>query len=158
MAELNTAVISTEGTLEALQSAVVTLLQSHPVLTAAKILYEDEGEIENKIESAISDQGLIILVMSMEGRSRSPDAAQVILDDLTVVVRIIEMPLINRDPNGTQIPINRAVELVAMALHQQVISGHTLVFEAFEPDPGADLPTKDITFSTTLQFNNLSLA
>jgi hypothetical protein len=152
MPDLDPTVIATEGSLEALQVGIVRMLQSDTALAAAKILHEDEGEIENKIESSLSEQGLILLVMAPEGRSDSPDAACIILDELKVVVRIIEIPLINRDGAGTRIPINRAVELVARSLHQRVIGGHTLVFERFEPDRQAETPTKDVTFSTTLQF------
>jgi hypothetical protein len=154
-AELDQSIISVAGDLEALQKAVVLLLTRHPALSAAKIGHEDEGDIENVIASAFAESGLMLLVMSPEGRSDSPDAASLHLDDLEIRIRIIEVPLINRGDSGTRIPINRAVQMVATYLRNCIIGGHALSFQRFEPDPKAETPTKDVIFKTALTLSNM---
>lgn len=153
--ELDSAIVAEAGELEALQRAVVRLLTQHPALSAAKIGHEDDGDIENMIEMAFAAGGLMLLVLSPTGRSESPDSASLHLDQLEVRVRIIEVPIINRGDNGTKIPINRAVQMVACHLRHKIIAGCALTFVRFEPDPQAEVPTKDVIFTTSLTLHNL---
>jgi hypothetical protein len=152
--DLDQSIVQTAGDLEALQRAVVAVLQTCPALAAVKILHEDDGDIENAIDAALSETGLNMIVLSPAGSSDSPDSAAVHLDDLDIVVRIIEIPIINRGETGTRIPINRALQLVATWLHQQIIAGHAITFTRFQPDPNAETPTKDVVFKTSLTLVN----
>jgi hypothetical protein len=149
-AQLDQAIVQAAGELEALQRAVVALLQAKPALAAVKILHEDDGDIENRIEAAFSATGLLMIVLSPEGRSDSPDAASLHIDRLEIKVRVIEVPLINRGPGGANIPINQAVQHVATWLRNRIIAGNALTFDRFEPDLRAEVPTKDVVFRTAL--------
>ena len=153
--ELDSAIVAEAGELEALQRAVVRVLTQHPALAAAKIGHEDDGDIENMIEMAFAAGGLLLIVLSPAGSSESPDSASLRIDKLEVRVRIIEVPIINRGANGTRIPINRAVQMVACHLRHQIIAGAALTFVRFEPSPGAEVPTKDVVFTTSLTLHNL---
>lgn len=148
--QLDQSIVAQAGELEALQRAVVALLLGKPALSAVKIIHEDDGDIDIKIESAFSETGLLMIVMSPEGSSESPDANSLHLDNLEIVVRVIEVPLINRGPGGANIPINQAVQHVATWLRNRIIAGNALTFDRFAPLPGAEVPTKDVIFKTAL--------
>jgi hypothetical protein len=153
--DLDQAIAQQAGELEALQMAVVAMLKAKPALAAVKIVHEDDGDIENKIEAAFSSTGLLLIVLSPEGRSESPDAASLHLDRLEIKVRIIEVPLINRGAGGSRIPINQAVQHVATWLRNKIIAGNALTFDRFEQDPRADVPTKDVVFRTALTLSDI---
>ena len=153
--DLDQAIVQQAGELEALQRAVAALLQAKPALAAVKILHEDDGDIENQIAAAFSATGLLMIVLSPEGRSESPDAASLHLDRLEIKVRVIEVPLINRGSSGANIPINQAVQHVATWLRNRIIAGNALTFDRFEQDPRAEVPTKDDVFRTALTLSDI---
>ncbi len=153
--ELDQAIVQEAGELEALQRGVVALLQAKPGLAAVKILHEDDGDIENRIQAAFSSTGLLMLVLSPEGSSQYPDAAELHIDDLEIVVRVIEVPLINRSAGGANIPINQALQHVATWLRNRIIAGNALTFSRFKTVAGAKVPTKDVVFKTSLTLSDI---
>ncbi len=151
--ELDSTIIAEDGVLDAILEGMVRLLQTHTQLAKAKILHEDDGDIMTQIEVGLAETGLNLIVKVPEGDSDSPDAPIVIIDDLMMVVRIWEDPIVNRGSTGTRIPINKATELVMTHLHHKILGNNALVFKRWRQVGSDDGLVRDVYFQTSTAFN-----
>jgi len=150
---LDNNILVNDGVLDAILLGMVKLLQSNPVLAKAKILHEDDGDLENEIERGLSENGLNIIVMTPAGSSDSPDAPIVIIDNLVIVVRLWETPIVNRSTSGTLITVNKATEIVSSYLHHKILDENALVFTRWVPVSSEEGLVRDLFFKTSTAFN-----
>jgi len=150
---LDNNIVVNDGVIDAILIGIVQLLQAHPMLSKAKILHEDDGDLENEIESGLSNNGLNIIVLTPAGESQSPDAPIVIIDDLLVAIRIWEVPIINRSASGTLLTINKTTEIIASYLHLKILGDSALVFKRWRPVSSEEGLVRDVFFQTSTAFN-----
>ena len=120
--------------LEQLQEDIAAVLAATPALADAKILVDNQGDIEARVESALGSlepgptglSGLILIVLLPEVEDAETNLPGPPLSAICEI-QVIEDPLVNRMDGGTSIRSSSAAVLALNALHHYVSGGRLLV-------------------------------
>jgi hypothetical protein len=132
--------------LEVLQADVLGVLQSVPGISAAKLLADNEGDIEARVmkalapmsggESLLSGLAIVVLLPEVtEAEDNMPGPPFTV----RVEVQVIEQVMINRSSTGTGVRSSQAAMEILRALHLHQIGAQLLYSDR---DPIQPLPVK----------------
>lgn len=105
------------GVLTDIQTKVLGIMQDDEYYSPFDPLYEQIGDISNRIQRAVREIGLSIVVMTPEATVSSSDAPGPYLDPITVAVQISELVIVNRGDNGSKLPASDVAEHTMWKLH-----------------------------------------
>lgn len=132
--------------LEVLQADVLGVLHSVPGISAAKILADNEGDIESRVikalapmsggESLLSGLAVIVLLPEVTDSEENLPGPPF---TVRLEVQVIEQVMLNRSTSGTGVRSSQAAMEILHALHHHHIGPHLLVSDR---DPIQPLPVK----------------
>jgi hypothetical protein len=105
------------GTLTTLQIDTADIIKSDEYFARIEPLYEQLGDLTNKIRVALNKLGISVLVLTPSAVCQSTNAPGPILDPVTLVVQVVENVLLNQGASGTQLPAGDVAEKIAWLLH-----------------------------------------
>lgn len=152
---LDEALAAREGTLRAVQQKVADYLTAIPdfaVLNAGVVIEDLETlpKCLDDVLTGIAPLLLLVRVVSAVDKAKGVPG-QLLLDPLTLEVRILENPKTNRGAAGSQITRNKAAEMVALALKCRRVGVSHLTVEAIEDvSPGEGLQNNVLASAVTL--------
>lgn len=123
--ELDANIVSTEGTLVAVQRKVLDLLHAMPFLSPIKHMFcEDAQTIDDDLNKAMTGvEALSIMVELGAWADESPGVpGRLDLSGLQVMVTVFENPLLSRGANASGLTLNRVIEAIATTLKCQPIA------------------------------------
>lgn len=114
---------------------------------------ETPADIEQRIEQSLSSLGkgvcIIVAVPSLQGIAA--DAPSIVADNVPVLVRVVENPLINRAPTGTRKTYSMVGLRITRRLHHFVFRDEcTLVVQRSGSVPSPDSLVWDVVSKTSL--------
>ena len=136
-------------TLSSIQQGTAELLQADPFLrqSQAEPIFENDGDLESKVQHALAALGLMVLVLAPNVRRNG--AGAIIDATATVVVQVVEIPTINRARAGYCTAIDMA-EHVASILDNRAIppAQQPLSFVALDPVSETESVAYNVRFQT----------
>jgi len=145
-------VIAQDGYLVAIQRKVLDCLRALPPLSRVGDMWcEDDKTLDEELRKALVEAKPFSIMVSL-GRMRDTASGvpgRLELDALEILITLYENPLFNRAPSGTNLTINKAIEIVATSLKCQPIGASFLNSPRVET-PGraiGDTLAKSVVFS-----------
>lgn len=122
-------VVAEEGTLVAIQRKVLDCIRAITALSRVTDIWcEDDKTLDEQLRQALVEAKPLSIMVSLgpmrDTASGVPGRLE--LDALEVIITLYENPLFNRTPRGTNLTINRALEIVATRLKCQPIAASFL--------------------------------
>lgn len=110
------------------------------------------GDIEQRIEQSLSalDKGLCIVVMLPRLRGFAFDSPGLYADNVPVVVRVVEAPLVNRAATGTRKTASMVALRIARRIHHHTYRDCALVVQDCALVPDENNLIWDVVFRTSL--------
>lgn len=151
------------GPIGQLQDDCCNLLRGSAYFADIPVIYEKMKEIQYEIDKALGSlqgqggrSGVFVIVATPKQRVLHPNLPGPVFDDVTVLVRVIEDPLVNQGESGTR---KRAVDVahaVAQTLHHKTRQNlyDPLICEEAGAAADNDLPSYviyDVRFKTGLK-------
>jgi len=136
-------------TLSSIQQGIAALLQQDPFLlqAQAEAIYENDGDLEARIDHALAALGLMVLVLTPSARRNGSGA--IIDATAAVVVQVAEQPEINRHRAGHCTALDMA-EHIASILDNRAIppAQQPLSFSSIDPIDVAKSLAYNVRFVT----------
>ena len=101
-----------------LQISIANRLSSQPFLAGCPIVVETDKDILNQIQTALAKLGVCVIVSTPDSGVSSPNALYPYFSRINIVVRVVEMPTLNRGANGLGLTAYDVSEFCAVAIHQ----------------------------------------
>lgn len=131
--------IPRDDLLEQLQQDVHAILMAAPALSLAKVILDNQGDLEGRIEHELSTtsersgkSGLAVIVMPVEVDSAVENMPGPEIEAL-VTVQVLEQAELNRSGDGTGIRSSTAALGVLQALHHFSLGNRTLYPDKRKP-------------------------
>lgn len=102
--------------LRSFQSSVANRLSSQPFLAGCPIVTESAQDINNMIQTALSKLGVCVIVVTPTAGMSSPNAPQCYFERVKLILRVVELPTINRSKTGLGLTAYDVAEFCAVAL------------------------------------------
>ncbi len=135
------------GVFSTMQVDAYDELQANPFFSDVPVIVHDEKVITNKISELIERLKICVVIMTPFGGVLKPDNPGPYLDDVRLMVRVYEKPLINRSAGGTGKTALEVVEQVLATLHHNPKDAN--IYEMFKAaNPAFSLTTDDADEST----------
>jgi hypothetical protein len=100
-----------------LQASVVSRLASQPFLAGVSIIQDNQLDILNTIQTALSKLGVCIVVTTPTASVCSPNSPRPYFEKVNLICRCIENPTINRSKTGLGLTAYDVSEFCAICLH-----------------------------------------
>ncbi len=121
-------------TLSSIQQGIAAILQADPYLlqAQAEAIYENDGDLDAKIRTALAKLGLMVLVLTPACRRNG--AGSYIDATVTVVIQVAEHPVINRARAGHVTALDMAEHIAAyLDNHPIPPAAQPLSFSSIDP-------------------------
>ena len=102
------------------QADIKAALVADSWLAGVEITAQDEGDIDNKIDIALGNMGIHVLIMMGKAMCRKPNLPGPVLDQIVYVVEVAENVELNRGTGGTGKTCLEVIERVLVLIHHKV--------------------------------------
>lgn len=159
--------IAAEGIISDLQDAVRAHLRADTWLSDISVFTPDDlsqdgaaktpADIEQRIAQALSpmDKGICIIVALPVLASFAPDAPELYSDEVPMLIRIVENPLVNRSTKGTRRTATMTAIRIMRDLHHFAYRGCILRAKSAKRVPDNDALIWDVQFTTAINIPSL---